>query len=44
MLTSHGAAVGASGGGMDASSIISSVAGGGIVMAIVGFIKDQMGK
>jgi len=47
MLTSGGAAA-ASGGGMDMSSILGNVAGGGvggaIVMAIVGAIKTQMSK
>jgi len=49
MLTSGGAgAPGASAGGMDMSSILTSVAGGGVgggvVMAIVGLIKTQMSK
>lgn len=43
-----GAADAASGGGMDMSGILGSVAsggvGGGVIMAIIGFIKNAMSK
>ena len=48
MLTSGGAAAAVPASGMDLSSILTSVAGGGVggavVMAIVGLIKSQMSK
>jgi uncharacterized membrane protein YeaQ/YmgE (transglycosylase-associated protein family) len=48
MLTAGGAASAATNSGMDMSSILSSIGGGGIggaiVMAIVGLIKSQMSK
>jgi uncharacterized membrane protein YeaQ/YmgE (transglycosylase-associated protein family) len=48
MLTSGGAAAAVPASGMDLSSIVSSVAGGGVggavVLAIVGLVKSQMSK
>ena len=48
MLTSGGAAAATTGSGLDMSSILASVGGGGVggavVMTIIGLIKSQMGK